>query len=296
MQAAVTDAAGNTASAGDSFTLDTSADVDTNFAVSVAADDQVTNLAESTDVSLSLSGIDSDAASVSVEISDAGDNSVTANATNDSTGNWMVSDQNLSSLADGALTVSATVTDAAGNSAPAVSASLTLDTVADLGSDLSGIFVDGDDSVMNADEAADGAILVSGFSAPDLQSVAATVTDGAGGITVTASLGDIANSIPPSVAATIVDYDGDVTVRFSSALTSDAISATLVAEPMDPSVGGLTHVVDFTDPLNLAEAPIWRRYSPVASSTRRHTGQMALRWCPAWQTSPTSLSLSRSPT
>ena len=167
-------------------------------------------------MSLSLSGIDSDAASVSVEISDAGDNSVTANATyDDSTGNWMVSDQNLSSLNDGTLTVSATVTDAAGNSAPAVSASLTLDTVADLGSDLSGIFVDGDDSVMNADEAADGAILVSGFSAPDLQSVAATVTDGAGGITVTASLGDIANSIPPSVAATIVDYDGDLTVRFS---------------------------------------------------------------------------------
>ena len=182
-------------------------------------------------------------------------NSVNADATNDSTEAAGLSRPRPGGLADGALTVSATVTDAAGNSAPAVSASLTLDTVADLGSDLSGIFVDGDDSVMNADEAADGAILVSGFSAPDLQSVAATVTDGAGGITVTASLGDIANSIPPSVAATIVDYDGDVTVRFGSALTSDAVVATLVAEPMDPSVGGLTHLVDFTDPLNLAEAP-----------------------------------------
>ena len=178
MQAAVTDAAGNTATAGDSFTLDTSADLGDAFTVSVAADDQVTNLAESTDVSLSLSGIDSDAASVSVEISD-GTNTVNADATNDGSG-WVVADQDLSGLADGALTVSATVTDQAGNSAPAVSASLTLDTVADLGGDLSGTFVDGDDSVVNADEAADGAILVSGFSAPDLQSVAATVTDGLG--------------------------------------------------------------------------------------------------------------------
>ena len=75
VQAAVTDAAGNTATAGDSFTLDTSADLGDAFTVSVAADDQVTNLAESTDVSLSLSGIDSDAASVSVEISDGDEHS-----------------------------------------------------------------------------------------------------------------------------------------------------------------------------------------------------------------------------
>ena len=66
-------------------------------------------LAESTDVSLSLAGIDGDAASVSVEISD-GTNTVNADATNDGSG-WVVADQDLSGLADGALTVSATVTD-----------------------------------------------------------------------------------------------------------------------------------------------------------------------------------------
>ena len=53
---------------------------------------------------------------------------LSANATHDSTGNWMVSDQNLSSLNDGALTVGATVTDAAVNSAD-VSTTLELDTV-----------------------------------------------------------------------------------------------------------------------------------------------------------------------
>ena len=103
--------------------------------MSVAADDQVTNAAESTNVSLSFAGIDADAATVSVEISD-GANTVNADATNDG-GGWVLVDQDLSSLADGALTVSATVTDQAGNSADAVSASLTLDTSADVEGDLS---------------------------------------------------------------------------------------------------------------------------------------------------------------
>ena len=122
----MTDDAGNTASAGTSFTLDTTADVDKNFAVSVAADDQVTNLAESTDVSLSLSGIDADASSVSVAITD-GVNAVTADASYGDNG-WVVADQNLDTLDDGTLTVSATVTDQAGNSAD-VSTTLELDTV-----------------------------------------------------------------------------------------------------------------------------------------------------------------------
>ena len=142
----------------------------------MAADDQVTNLAESTDVSLSLSGIDSDAASVSVEISDAGDNSVTANATyDDSTGNWMVSDQNLSSLNDGALTVSATVTDMAGNSAPAVSTSLTLDTSADLG-DAFTVSVAADDQVTNLAESTDVSLSLSGIDS-DAASVSVEISD-----------------------------------------------------------------------------------------------------------------------
>ena len=129
VNATVTDNVGNSASASNSFTLDTSADLDELFTVSVAADDAVTNAAESTNVSLSLSGIDADASSVSVAITD-GETTVTADATNDGSG-WVVADQDLSGLADGTLTVTASVTDAAGNSADAVSDSLTLDTTAD---------------------------------------------------------------------------------------------------------------------------------------------------------------------
>ena len=123
----MTDDAGNTASAATGFDLDTTADVDTNFTVSVAADYLVTNAAESNDVSLLLSGIDEDAASVSVVVTDGSSNTVTADATNDGSG-WVVADQNLSALDDGTLTVSATVTDQAGNSAN-VSTTLELDTV-----------------------------------------------------------------------------------------------------------------------------------------------------------------------
>merc|ERR1712070_668826 len=156
----VTDDAGNDASVVGSFTLDTSADVDTNFAVSVAADDPVTNLAESTDVSLSLAGIDSDAASVSVEITD-GTNKVIADATKDGDG-WVVADQNLSALDDGMLTVSATVTDQAGNSAPAVTASLELDTSADY-DDAFTVSVAADDQVTNLAESTDVSLSLAGI-------------------------------------------------------------------------------------------------------------------------------------
>ena len=205
-------------------------------------------------MSLLLSGIDSDAASVSVEISDGGDNSVSADATYDESTGWTVADLDLTGLADGTLTVSASVTDVAGNDADAVSASLELDTVADIGNDLSAVFVDGDDSVLNDSEATDGAIFVSGFSAPDLQSVAATVTGGADSLTVTASLGDLANGIPPAVAMTVVGYDGELTVRFSSDPADTTSDVSLVAQPLSPSVGGLTHAVDFADPANIAGA------------------------------------------
>ena len=127
----------------------------------MAADDLVTNAAESTDVSLSLSGIDSDAASVSVEITD-GTNKVTADADYDELTGWTVIDQSLSSLNDGTLTVSATVTDAAGNTADAVSASLEPDTSADLDTAFT-VSVAADDLVTNAAESTDVSLSLSGI-------------------------------------------------------------------------------------------------------------------------------------
>ena len=140
----------------------------------MAADDAVTNAVESTNVSLSLSGIDADASSVSVAITDER-TTVTADATNDGSG-WVVADQDLSGLADGTLTVTASVTDAAGNSADAVSDSLTLDTTADAedGADLA-VSVD---TVINDVESGNVTLTLSGVDA-DAASVTVTLTDDA---------------------------------------------------------------------------------------------------------------------
>ena len=259
VSATVTDAAGNSAPAvSASLTLDTSADLGDAFTVSVAADDQVTNLAESTDVSLSLSGIDSDAASVSVEITD-GANTVNADATNDGSG-WVVADQDLSSLADGALTVSATVTDAAGNSAPAVSASLTLDTSADLG-DAFTVSVAADDQVTNLAESTDVSLSLSGIDS-DAASVSVEITDGAntvnadatndgsgwvvadqdlsgladGALTVSATVTDQAGNSAPAVSASLtLDTSADLGDAFTVSVAADD-QVTNLAESTDVSL------------------------------------------------------------
>ena len=114
MTALVTDDAGNTKSVSDTLDLDTTADADSNFAVTVASSDEVTNAAEAGDVSVTLSGVDADAVSVKVTFSD-GTNSVVVDATTDASGNWVVADADLTSLTDGNITVTALVTDDAGN-------------------------------------------------------------------------------------------------------------------------------------------------------------------------------------
>ena len=61
----LTDQAGNTVSASDSFTLDTTADAEDSIVLGVTVD-SVINDAESGNVSLTLSGVDGDAVSVTV--------------------------------------------------------------------------------------------------------------------------------------------------------------------------------------------------------------------------------------
>ena len=161
---AIEDLAGNvnTATASDyiegDFTLDTSADVDGDLEASVSDSDIITNESEAADVSQLLTGIDEDAASVSVQITD-GTNTVRVDATNDGSG-WVVADLDLSSFADGALTVSAMVTDRAGNTADA-SSGFTLDTSADL-DDAFTVSVAADDQVTNAAESTDVSLSLAG--------------------------------------------------------------------------------------------------------------------------------------
>ena len=114
----VTDGAGNTATVdGADITLDTTLAVPT-----LTIDDTTINADESTAVEFTVSGID-DATAV-VSFSD-GSTTVTAPATNDT-----VATVDLSSLADGTVTTSVTVTDGAGNTTTVSGPAITLDATA----------------------------------------------------------------------------------------------------------------------------------------------------------------------
>ncbi|WP_036181731.1 VCBS domain-containing protein [Marinomonas sp. MED121] len=124
------DAAGNTVNSigTSSHTIDTSADADNNFSVTVAATDEETDESEVSDVSVSLAGVDEDAVSVQVTFTDSDDpaNTVTVTATQNGS-SWIVADTDLSGLSDGNISVTATVTDSAGNTSIATD-TLELDT------------------------------------------------------------------------------------------------------------------------------------------------------------------------
>lgn len=109
------------------FILDTSADSDNNLQVNILSSDKITNASESNDISITLSGIDSDALAVSVQFTD-GTNSINKSASLFS-GTWILSDTDISSLNEGTITVNVSVTDVASN-VKTVSDTLLLDQVA----------------------------------------------------------------------------------------------------------------------------------------------------------------------
>ncbi|SMA50039.1 Ig-like domain-containing protein [Parendozoicomonas haliclonae] len=224
-----TDTAGNTSeSTSLSFTLDTTADADNNFGITVAASDKVTNAEEAADVTLTLSGVDTDAASVEVTFIDQNGNTVTAEATQQPDGSWTVSDTDLSDLVDGDVTVSAEVTDDAGNT-KTVTDTLDLDTTADSDNNF-GLNVVASDKVTNAAEAPDVSLTLNGVDA-DAERVDVTFTDKDGN-TVTAEA-----TRQPDGSWTVSDtdlsdlVDGDVTV--SAEVTDDAGNTKTVTDTLD---------------------------------------------------------------
>ena len=137
------------------YAADDTADVGEDFLVTVAESDEVTNNTEKTSVQLTISGVDSDAASVVVWLAQSVDAYVEVNATKQSNGTWTLAPQDISDLADGGVAIYAKVTDAKGNESwvgdaviledePAVT--LTLDTTADLDDDLE-IYLTESDSI-----------------------------------------------------------------------------------------------------------------------------------------------------
>ncbi len=127
-----TDRAGNESDPSPNLAIivDTTAPVElliTDAATSTIEEDQVVNLAESPDVTITGSGAEP-TSTVSVVFTDAlGTTLGPVAATVNSDGTWTIPDQDFSGFADGPITVVATETDNAGNAGPGVSTTLTLD-------------------------------------------------------------------------------------------------------------------------------------------------------------------------
>ena len=208
VSASVTDQAGNEKTDSTDLTLDTSADSDNNLSVTV---DSVINNGEKTNVSSTLSGVDSDAKTVVVTYTDKNDKKITANATyNDSKKEWEVEQANLSSLADGEIAVSASVTDQAGNE-KTDSTDLTLDTSADSDNNLS-VTVD---SVINNGEKTEVSSTLSGVDS-DAKTVVVIYTDkNDKKITANATYNDSKKAWEVEQANLSSLADGEIAVRAS---------------------------------------------------------------------------------
>ncbi|MGO3455094.1 MAG: retention module-containing protein, partial [Marinomonadaceae bacterium] len=236
-------------SSSSSRTADNTADIDNNLTVSVSASDQTTNASEASSVSVTLSGVDNDAAQISVVFSD-GSSSITTNAVQDGAGNWTVPDTDISSLNDGTVSVTTTVTDGTGNTATATT-SLELDTSADTDDNFS-VTVTESDEVTNEDEAGSVSVTLSGVDA-DADTVAVTFSDGDdstddvvidatqnddgtwsvadadlsglvdGTITVTATVTDDAGNTSTTTDTLDLDTSADAGVVTVSAITEDDV-------------------------------------------------------------------------
>ncbi len=262
--------------------LDTTADVGADLALSVT--DTTINAAESTAVSFSTSGIDTDVAVAAAIVSfeDSAGMIVTALAS--------AGTVDLSTLADGPIATSLSVTDGAGNTADVAGPPLTLDTTADVGSDLSVTF-DDVDGVINATEAVPGNFTVAGLDA-DASPATVTFSDGTNTITVSmvgngAGSQNLSSLVDGPITATITATDGagntatatDTIIKETVAptITSIDFSDTFIDESDIPGTVTLTIVFDesldpsvipaIALPQALAAATLTAPSAPVFSNT-----------------------------
>ncbi|WP_206208398.1 Ig-like domain-containing protein [Vibrio sp. H11] len=198
----VTDAAGNPGAVTDTTKLDQSAPTNNDGSNSIAFNDGGDELLSSSEASsVTLTGkVEADATVTGMTITD-GTTTLTVDSddiTVDADGNVSVTGQDLSDLNDGELTVTMSVTDAAGNPG-AVTDTTKLDQSAPTNNDGSNSinFVDGGDELLSRSEAS--SVTLTGKVEADATVTGITITDGT--TTLTVNSNDIS-----------VDADGSVSV------------------------------------------------------------------------------------
>ena len=199
-------------------------------------EDSVINAAE--DEAVSVSGVVDDVEStnsITVTFTDKDDQEVTVeNVTINADGTWQVSDEDISSLADGDVTVSVSVFDNAGNEA-VNTATLTKDTVANVTVDI----VDTDDGVINGNgENTNVTINGTAVGVENGQTVTVVVSDGTNSETFSAIVIDEAYTITGAdvsalnngtltATATVSDIAGNIASDIDTA-THDKTAVTSI--------------------------------------------------------------------
>ncbi|MFK3862030.1 Ig-like domain-containing protein, partial [Pseudoalteromonas rhizosphaerae] len=245
VSATQSDAAGNTSTAAStSVILDNAAPNALTIATPIEVDGRI-NAVEDGSVLITGSGAEANA-SVSVTISD-GANNLSRTVTADGSGAWTISGSefDVSSFNNGTLTVTATQSDAAGNTSSAVSTSVVLDNTAPNALTIATpIEVDGR---INAVE--DGSVLITGSGAEANASVSVTISDGAnnqsrtvtadgsGAWTISGSEFDVSsfNNGTLTVSATQSDAAGNTSSATSTSVILDnaAPNALTIATPIE---------------------------------------------------------------
>ncbi|MEO9494676.1 MAG: Ig-like domain-containing protein [Vibrio splendidus] len=169
VEASVTDIAGNTATSADTILKDTLADVSVNFD---GFGDEYYNSAEVSNGALvgTVTNVE-DGQEVSITITDVDGKSESYIATVNA-GEWTLVGQDYSTFAEGTLTVEATVTDVAGNTATS-SDTIVKDTLADISVNFDGF----GDEYYNSAEVSSGALVGTVTNVEDGQTVSITITD-----------------------------------------------------------------------------------------------------------------------
>ncbi|EPN8460490.1 Ig-like domain-containing protein [Vibrio cidicii] len=235
--ARATDTAGNTAdSASLAITLDTSVPTPT-ITTPIEGDGKV-NAAEDNDVLIAGTGAEP-GNSVTVVITD-NSNTDSRTVIADSSGDWTIdgSEFDVSAFNNGTLTVTATQSDAAGNTSSAASTSITLDNSAPSALSIT-TPIEGDAKV-NAAE--DNDVLIAGSGAEAGNSVTVTIDDGANSLSRTVTADNSGNwTISGSEFDVSSFNNGTLTVtasqRDAAGNTSSTASTTITLDNSAPSIG-----------------------------------------------------------